>query len=415
MWQRSQPPPPATTGALAVAVLPFEVRGSPEYVYLGEGMVDLLSANLDGAGALRAVDPRALLSFVARQGEGTADPEQGRAVAERFDARRFVLGNIVEAGGRLRISATLYDRSYGSVVIAQASVAGDAAQLFELVDGLTAALLAGSYTGPRERLARTAAITTHSIPALKAYLVGESHLRAGRYVPALEAFQQAIALDSTFALAYYRLALAAEWEGRLGAGIDAADQAVRHGNRLSEHDRMLVQALVARRRGAADEAERLYRAIVSAHLEDVEAWYQLGEVLFHHNPYRGRSFTESRGAWERVLALEPAHQDALLHLVRVAAREGERIELDSLLTRAFALLPPRNSSSSRRFGPSRSAPERTGSAWSRSSARPSKRYSGRAPGGSPCMRRTSAERSEWLASWSNPIVPRIRSHRVDMD
>lgn len=339
-WQRSQPPPPAMPTPMAVAVLPFEVRGSSEYAYLAEGMVDLLSANLDGAGELRAVDPRALLSFVARQGEDTADPEQGRAIAERFDARRFVLGNIVEAGGRLRISATLYDRSYGPSVIAQASVAGDAAQLFELVDGLTAELLASSYTGPRERLTRIAVITTHSMPALKAYLVGENHLRAARYVPALEAFQQAIAQDSTFALAYYRLALAAEWEDRLDVAVDAADQAVRHGNRLSEHDRLLVQALHARRRGAADEAERLYRTIVGTHPDDVEAWYQLGEVLFHYNPYRGRSFTESRGAWERVLALEPNHRDALLHLVRVAAREGKRIELDSLLTWALALSPP---------------------------------------------------------------------------
>ena len=103
---------------------------------------------------------------------------------------------------------------------------------------------------------------------------------------------------------------------------------------------MLVQALHARRRGAADQAERLYRTIVGAHPDDVEAWYQLGEVLFHHNAYRGRSLVESRGAWERVLALEPDHRDALVHLARVAAREGKRAQLDSLLTRALALSPP---------------------------------------------------------------------------
>jgi tetratricopeptide (TPR) repeat protein len=49
---------------------------------------------------------------------------------------------------------------------------------------------------------------------------------------------------------------------------------------------------------------------------------------------------ESREAWERVLALEPDHHDALLHLVRVAAREEKRAELDSLLTRALALSSP---------------------------------------------------------------------------
>ncbi|MDQ3309716.1 MAG: tetratricopeptide repeat protein, partial [Gemmatimonadota bacterium] len=340
VWKRSRPPSPTLPATIAVAVLPFEVRGSPEYTYLGEGMVDLLSANLDGAGELRAVDPRALLSFAARVSEGTADPERGRAIAERFNARRFVLGTIVEAGGQLRISATLYDRSYGPSVIAQASVAGEAAQLFELVDDLTAELLADSYGGPRERITRTAATTTHSIPALKAYLVGEGHLRAARYGPAVEAFQRAVADDSTFALAYYRLSLAAEWADRLALEIDASDRAERHSARLAEHDRLLVQALHARRRGAADQAERLYRTVLARYPDDVEAWYQLGEVLFHHNAYRGRSLVESRGAWERVLALEPDHRDALVHLARVAAREGKRAQLDSLLTRALALSPP---------------------------------------------------------------------------
>ncbi len=310
-----------------------------------------------------------------------------------------MLGNIVEVGGRLWISATLYDRSYGPSVIAQASVAGEAAQLFQLVDDLTAKLLASSYAGPRERLTRTAAITTHSIPALKAYLVGESHLRAGRYGPSVEAFQRAVNEDSTFALAYYRLSLAAEWADRLDLEMDAADRAARYNARLAEQERLLVQALHARRSGAADKAERLYRTVLARYPDDVEAWYQLGEVLFHHNASRGRSLVESRVAWERVLALEPNHRTALVHLARVAAREGKRAELDSLLTRALASLLHWNRSSCGRSGLSPWVPERTRIAQSRNSARRSFHCSRRSPGGSLCTSTTSPAPSVWLASW----------------
>ncbi|HSG07357.1 MAG TPA: serine/threonine-protein kinase, partial [Longimicrobiales bacterium] len=41
-----------------IAVLPFTVNGGPELAYLGEGLMDLVSGRLDGAGTLRVVDPR---------------------------------------------------------------------------------------------------------------------------------------------------------------------------------------------------------------------------------------------------------------------------------------------------------------------------------------------------------------------
>jgi DNA-binding SARP family transcriptional activator/TolB-like protein len=342
-------PPVHERTRAAVAVLPFEVRGAPAYSYLGEGLVDLLSAGLDGAGELRAVDPKALLAYTARQRTRGADPQAGREAAERFGARWFVLGSVVEMGGRLRITATLYGRepatSAGSAVpppvsVAQTTVEGPATQLFALVDRLAAALLADVHRGPRDRLMRTAALTSPSLEVLKAYLAGERHYRAGRYGDAMEAFGRATAGDSTFALAHYRRAVAAEWAGDLDAELDAAERSARLAGRLSEHDRLLLQAFRARRRGAAGEAERLYRAVVAGYPDDVEAWHQLGEVLFHNNAYRGRSFTESRRVWERVLTLEPGDWQALVHLARIAAREGRSAELDALVARATPLMPP---------------------------------------------------------------------------
>lgn len=68
---------------------------------------------------------------------------------------------------------------------------------------------------------------------------------------------------------------------------------------------------LAWRLGDVNDAEYLYRALVTAYPDDIEAWYQLGEVLFHHNTARGRSFTESRQAFERVLVFNPSDREAL--------------------------------------------------------------------------------------------------------
>src|SRR5918992_924503 len=94
-----------------VAVFPFAVRGSPRLSYLGDGMVDLLSARLDGAGELRSADPRAVLAMVEQQNARALDPARSRRIAERLGAGQFVLGSLLEAGGRLQVTASLYDRS----------------------------------------------------------------------------------------------------------------------------------------------------------------------------------------------------------------------------------------------------------------------------------------------------------------
>jgi tetratricopeptide (TPR) repeat protein len=99
------------------------------------------------------------------------------------------------------------------------------------------------------------------------------------------------------------------------------------------------EACLVRRRGRIEEAERQYRRIVADYPEDAEAWFHLAEVLFHFNPLRGRSTTEARPALERLLALEPASPEALLHLARIAALEGKNGQADSLVRLAARAAP----------------------------------------------------------------------------
>jgi tetratricopeptide (TPR) repeat protein len=327
---RWRPAPVDGVSLTAVAVFPFSVRGSAESEYLGEGMVDLLSAKLDGAGALRSVDPRALLSYLARDGGSAADPEKGRAVAEHFGAGLYILGNILEAGGRLQLSASLYSQERGASRVTSARVEGEAERIWELVDQLAAQLLA-EQVGRGERLTRLAATTTESFPALRAYLEGESTLRVGNFPAAIDAFQRAVAADSTFALAHYRLAVSATWAWNEVLARRAIERAVRYAERLSERDRRLVTALQMFNQGRAAEAEPIYRSLVASYPDDVEAWYQLGEVVIHYNPFRGRSWQEAWEPFARAVELQPNHELSLSHLIPLAVVAGRQAEAESLL------------------------------------------------------------------------------------
>ena len=335
-FQSRRSSPKVTAASTSVAVLPFRYRGSEQFRYLGDGMVELLSAKLDHAGELRAIDPRAIAGLGA--GENALDPEQGRLAAERLHAQHFVLGSIVEVGGKVQIDASLYPVQGGLVATVQTAASGDVVKAFDLVDELAIGLLAELGAGADVRTNRVAAVTTSSLAAFRAYLDGESEFQRGDFRSSVEAFRKAVELDKQFALAWYRLSVALEWLGTpQELHNQAAEQADRYADHLSDRDRRLLEASKVWRQGFNLEAKRLYGAIVQSYPDEIEGWYQLGEVLFHRNALYGASFTESRAAFERVLSYEPNHFASLVHLARIEAFEGRTDAMTSLVERFLAL------------------------------------------------------------------------------
>lgn len=311
----------------SIAVLPFTIRGADELEYLDQGLVELLSLELDGAGALSSVDPRALLTLY---NQSSGEKPSGEEVAQHFEARYFTQGSLVNAGTELLLAVTLYDVERPKHSVARATARGSADDIFRMLDTVATQLLASLSAGPEDALQRTAMATSHSLPAIKAYMRGEELFQAGQYQEALMAFQNAVAKDPDFALAYYRLCVVADWVARDDVSALAAAEAERLQGRLSNHHRALLGALIAWRRGDAAKAERISRSILGTYAMDIEAWFRLGEVQFHYGPRQGRPAAEAREAFERVLEIDPDHIPALWHLTRLTSEEGSRsVELAS--------------------------------------------------------------------------------------
>ena len=296
-------PAPPAEGFNRVAVLPFAVHGGDQLRYLGEGIIDLLSRNLEGVDDLQCVDPGTVISLLPKS--VVVNAEVGRDLIRRARAGAFILGSIHPVGGRVRIQAALYAGDNGGDAPVGVQVEGDTANLLQLVDQLAAELLVQRRPGAVHRLMQTAALTTHSFPALKLFLNAEQHLRAGHLDSAITGYQRAVAEDSTFALAYYRLAVAAGWSERHAHASDAVAHGLARSQRLTERDRRLVTAYAAFRAGAANEAERQYRSVLDDFPDDMEAQFQLGDLLFQYNPLRGRPRAEARPLLDQVLAHDP--------------------------------------------------------------------------------------------------------------
>src|SRR5439155_13341785 len=88
-----------------VAVAPFEVL-APNVDLWREGLVDVLSRSLDGAGPLRTVMPTAVI----RSWRGRADPASGVELGRRTGAQIVLIGALLGAGrDSVRLTATLVD------------------------------------------------------------------------------------------------------------------------------------------------------------------------------------------------------------------------------------------------------------------------------------------------------------------
>ncbi|HTY04894.1 MAG TPA: BTAD domain-containing putative transcriptional regulator [Gemmatimonadales bacterium] len=326
----------AEHSARTLAVIPFTVR-APSLNYLRDGMVDLLSTELDGMPGLKAVDPRSVIGSLGTDG---SDPSGGARLSRRLGADYYIRGEALEVAGHLHLDASLVDAVNGEVV-ATASVVGDTTALFDLVDDLSGRILAGLSRGGDTTIARLAAVTTHSLPALKAFLRGEEALRNGNDAQAGAAFREAAELDTTFALAQYRLATIGTWV--LVRGVEDPSvwsaRAARNARRLTPLARDLLATYGTYRDLQMDETERRSRNLTEAYPASVEPWMMLGETWFHFGPVRGRSPMDAWAPFQRVLALEPGNSHAMIHLARLAAYDGRPATLDSLARRYFERYP----------------------------------------------------------------------------
>ncbi|HUQ15456.1 MAG TPA: protein kinase [Gemmatimonadales bacterium] len=312
------PPAANATGATpAIAVLPFTVRGQGLEVWR-EGIVDLLSMGLDGAGGLRAIDSRTLLArWNEEVGDKTvADLARALGVARRTQARYALVGSAVATGLRIRFAADVYDLESGRSM-GQVQEEGPPDSVLSVVDRLgmqTVGVILEKDPGEIPAI-DLAGITTSSLIALKAYLEGEARFRRSEYRRASEAWERAVRADTLFALAYFGLAEAYAWDdnGDPDRAREALDRSRRLADRLPSPEKTLVRAQWT---GTPEQVLAIQEA-VREYPDDAAAWYALGEV-YHHQAGMMRGPEEAERAFRRAAELQPASAPYRAHLLDLA-------------------------------------------------------------------------------------------------
>jgi serine/threonine-protein kinase len=324
-----------------IAVMPWRVRGAdPGLAYLREGMLDLLDATLTGERGLRAADPRTVMRALHAEAlDSTADValETGVRIAERIGAGRLIQGAVVGTPAHLTLTASEFTTTNPRTPLSF-SVSGTVDSLPWMIERLTAQILAQETRDP----GHVQSLSTTSLPALRIYLEGRAAYRRGLYTEAARDFNQALTIDSNFALAAVGLATGAltlsngEW---MAKGQRIAHQ---ESGRLSARDLALVNDLTGPRYPSPpDESEYLTARSLAVTLapESPDAWYWLGDSFYHNGRLLAIPDWRSRviAAFERAIRFDSGYAAPYEHLIEARLQAGDTIGVRRLASIYFGL------------------------------------------------------------------------------
>jgi serine/threonine-protein kinase len=339
---------PATLDPNLVAIAPFDVLG-PQLQLWREGLVDLLSRHLDGAGPLRTVSP----TVVVRRWKGRADRAAAEGLARETGAGLSVYGTLVAAGpDSVRLTANVLDAVRGQVV-SEMELRGPADRLDQLADSVTLRVLRDLGQSRPIGATRSSGLGSRSLPALRAFLRGEQHFRRTEWDSALVSYERAIAEDTSFALAHWRLGTVRGWVFGIGDSLSHAyflrAGELNHGLAPRESLLVVCDSLM----GTLDAGEtpdsaaeanlqRLFRSaehVTRRYATDPESWVALGEARNHFGDGRGVTPELTREAFDRAITLDSAYAPAYIHAVELAVAMEDRAAARQYAARFLALKP----------------------------------------------------------------------------
>ena len=307
-----------------MAILPFETEGSPSDDSIGRGLSHLVRLNLDNLPGLSLTPAHQIQRWWDEHGGSVIGVEKGRA-ARDLSVHWLAHGVLDHSQDTVRVRLTVYDSSGGKTPLPEVRASGS--DLGALGDSLAMTLVRAIAPHLAQSYRIVGDVGAARMDALWEFLRGDAAFQQDAWSLAERHFERALELDSTFALAAWRLANVKRWrrlpyEDDLRKLYDAGDA------RLRPLDRGLIAAL-----NEPNIRIRLSKldSVIALFPDDAYARLLLAEELFHRGPLVGRSLDEGVEAMAEAVARDSLMALAYDHLLFAALRQGRREEASKAL------------------------------------------------------------------------------------
>jgi eukaryotic-like serine/threonine-protein kinase len=216
------------------------------------------------------MEPRQVRTALQRMDRADAqflEPDLARELAQREGVKAILVGDVARIGGGFQLHTQLIAAETGEVLVAYRRSVADSTALIPAIDQLSRRIR--RRIGERVQTLRDAPplaqVTTSSLAALRLYSQAMHAIRAeGDEGKGIALLEEAIAIDSTFAMAHRRLGVSL---GNRGASrtrqVEALRRAYEHRSRLTAGERLTTIATYHHRvTGDLPRAITAYRTLL---------------------------------------------------------------------------------------------------------------------------------------------------------
>ena len=244
------------------------------------------------------------------------DFKEAREIASREGIRAVLDGSLLGLGGKYVVSVRLVSPQSGDELARFSENANSAADLLPTIDKLAKEVRAKigeslknvQATPPLEQ------VTTPSLDALRKYVAGNKAISVDvDFARGSALLEEAIALDTGFAMAYRKLSVAYTNRGLQDKGSALLEKAYAHRDRLSDAERYLVVGTYFQNGSHQDlaQAQGAYEQVLEIQPDNPGALNNVGLI------YRdARHFEKARAAFAKLVATGSAPAVAYDNLAR---------------------------------------------------------------------------------------------------
>lgn len=295
-----------------IAVIDFNNETGEEAL---DGLSGMLITALEQSRRLSVMTRTRMFDVLKRQGRDDVErigESLGQEICRSAGVGALVIPSIRKFGDLYTIDLKVLDTRNNEYIFTTREEGQGQESIPEMIDRIARDIRVDLKEGS-EHVAQTANladVTTVNLDAYQQYFEGERYLNDLDFKKAHASFERAVELDSTFALAYYRLAYTEWWlRGQLGSAAEHADVAMANIDRIPEKERYLVRALEAGINEGFAAQTPIYKEMRALYPEDKEMLFGLGDSEFH-----SMNYDSALVHFKQVLEIDPEFDRALQHL-----------------------------------------------------------------------------------------------------
>ncbi len=313
--------------------------GDPQ---LGRAATEAFRVDLAQSRLVTVVAPSHVAQVLERMQRPTdelLDQSLAREVAIREGIKALIAGEITTVGAGYVLSASLLSAETGDVLAASRATAEDSTQIIGAIDRLSGNLrerIGESLRSIRSNPALDR-MTTSSLEALRKYSQAVRAIEIeGDYPKGIALLEEAVTLDTAFAMAYRKLGIAFQNVGEERTrAVDAMTRAFEHRDRLSDRERYLtVGTYYQLATNEQSKAVTAYRTLLDIH---PDYGYALTNLSFAYLTVRDYERAVELG--NRSLEVEPGNAINNFLALLAQASLGKFEEVATTLARMSEAVP----------------------------------------------------------------------------